>query len=95
MIFAVLCAYAGGIAEANRLRSPVSGLARVSLTHGAVTSTAPALIGLAVGVAHDQAMAMAVPLVGECGDVGVRFGLEGFTRHPAVRVTSPRTIHRF
>jgi hypothetical protein len=42
--FGVLRAHGGKIAEANRLRSPVPGSARLSLTRGAVTSTAPALV---------------------------------------------------
>ncbi len=41
MIFGVLRAHGGKIAEENCLRSPVSGSVRLSLTRGAVTSTAP------------------------------------------------------
>src|SRR3974377_1835445 len=40
----VLRAHGGRIAELNRIRSPVSGSARLSFTRGAVTSTAPALV---------------------------------------------------
>jgi hypothetical protein len=42
VIFGVLRTQGGRIAEENRLRSPVSGSTRLSFTHGAVTSTAPA-----------------------------------------------------
>ena len=41
VIFGVLRAHGGKIAEENRFRSPVSGSVRLSLTRGAVTSTAP------------------------------------------------------
>jgi len=44
VIFGVLRAQAGKIAEENRFRSPVSGSVRLSLTRGAVTRTAPALV---------------------------------------------------
>jgi hypothetical protein len=40
----VFHAQAGKIAEQNRFRSPVTGSARLSLTRGTVTSTAPALV---------------------------------------------------
>jgi len=43
-IFGVLRAHGGKIDEQNRCRSPVSGSTRLSLTRGAVTSTAPALV---------------------------------------------------
>ena len=42
--FGVLRAQAGKIAERNRCRSPVAGSVRLSLTRGAVTCTAPALV---------------------------------------------------
>jgi len=42
--FGVLRAQAGRIAEANRCRAPVPGSVRLSLTRGAVTCTAPALV---------------------------------------------------
>jgi hypothetical protein len=45
VIFGVVRAQAGKIAGENRFRSPVSGPVRLSLTRGAVTSTAPALVG--------------------------------------------------
>ena len=45
--FGVLRAHGGKIAEANRFRSPVSASVRLSLTRGAVTSTAPALVSTA------------------------------------------------
>ena len=45
----VLRAHAGKIAELNRARSPVAGSARLSLTRGAVTSTAPALVSTVRG----------------------------------------------
>jgi len=35
-----------------------------------------------VAVAHDQAVAVLVTLVGERGDVGVHLGLEGLGQHP-------------
>jgi hypothetical protein len=44
VIFGVFRAHAGKIAELNRFRSPVTGSARLSLTRGAITSTAPALV---------------------------------------------------
>jgi hypothetical protein len=44
VIFGVLRHQGGKIAEANRFRSPVSGSVRLSLTRGAVTSIAPALV---------------------------------------------------
>jgi hypothetical protein len=44
VIFGVLRAHGGKIAELNRCRSPVSGSVRLSLTRGTVTSTAPALV---------------------------------------------------
>ena len=44
-----LAAHGGKIAEANRFRSPVSGSVRLSLTRGAVTSTAPALVRISRG----------------------------------------------
>jgi hypothetical protein len=44
VIFGVFRAHGGRIAEENRRRSPVSGSVRLSLTRGAVTSTAPALV---------------------------------------------------
>ena len=43
-IFGVLRAHGGKIDDENRCRSPVSGSTRLSLTRGAVTSTAPALV---------------------------------------------------
>ena len=43
-IFGVLRAHGGKIDDKNRCRSPVSGSTRLSLTRGAVTSTAPALV---------------------------------------------------
>jgi transposase len=45
----VLRAHGGRIAEENRLRSPVSGSMRLSLTRDAVTSTAPALVSTSRG----------------------------------------------
>jgi hypothetical protein len=44
VIFGVLRHQGGKIAEENRFRSPVSGSVCLSLTRGAVTSTAPALV---------------------------------------------------
>jgi hypothetical protein len=44
VIFGVLRHHGGKIAEENRLRSPVAGPVRLSLTRGTVTSTAPALV---------------------------------------------------
>jgi hypothetical protein len=43
VIFGVLRAHGGKIAEENRIRWPVPGSVRLSLTRGAVTCTAPAL----------------------------------------------------
>ena len=43
-IFGVLRAHGGRIAEQNRCRSPVSESMRLSLTRGACTATAPALV---------------------------------------------------
>jgi len=44
VIFGVFRAHGGKIAEANRIRPPVAGSARLSLTRGAITSIAPALV---------------------------------------------------
>ncbi len=44
VIFGVLRAHGGKIAEQNRCRSPVAASVRLSLTRGTVTSTAPALV---------------------------------------------------
>jgi hypothetical protein len=44
VIFGVFRAHGGKIAEQNRIRSPVAGLVRLSLTRGTVTSIAPALV---------------------------------------------------
>ncbi len=44
VIFGVLRAHGGTIAEQNRLRSPLTGPVRLSLTRGTVTSIAPALV---------------------------------------------------
>jgi len=44
LIFGVLRHHGGRIAEENRTRCPVSGSVRRSLTRGALTSTAPALV---------------------------------------------------
>jgi hypothetical protein len=49
VIFGVFRAHGGKIAEENRLRSPVPGSVRLSLTRGAVTSTAPALVSTSRG----------------------------------------------
>jgi hypothetical protein len=47
----VLRAHGGKIAELNRIRSPVSGSARLSFTRGAETSTAPAPVSTVRGSA--------------------------------------------
>ena len=47
--FGVLRAHGGKIAEENRFRSPDAGSVRLSLTRGAVTSTAPALVSTSRG----------------------------------------------
>ncbi len=44
VIFGVFRTHGGKIADENRIRSPVAGSARLSLTRGTVTSTAPALV---------------------------------------------------
>jgi hypothetical protein len=49
VIFGVLRAHGGKIAEQNRIRSPVAGSARLSLTRGMVTSIAPALVSTSRG----------------------------------------------
>ena len=49
MIFGVLRAHGGKIAEEKRSRSPVAGSVRLSLTRGTVTSTAPALVSTSLG----------------------------------------------
>src|SRR5258707_11149394 len=51
LICGVLRAHGGRIAELNRFRSPVAGSVRLSLTRGAVTSTAPALVSTVRGSA--------------------------------------------
>src|SRR5258708_32181882 len=47
----VLRAHGGKIAEENLIRPPVAGSVRLSLTRGAVTSTAPALVSTVRGSA--------------------------------------------
>ncbi len=47
----VLRAHGGKTAEENRIRCPLSGSVRLSLTRGAVTSTAPALVSTVRGSA--------------------------------------------
>src|SRR6266702_8821429 len=47
----VLRAHGGKIAEENLIRPPVPGSVRLSLTRGAVTSTAPALVSTVRGSA--------------------------------------------
>jgi hypothetical protein len=49
LIFGVFRHQGGRIAEVNLARSPVSGSTRRSLTRGAVTSTAPALVSTSRG----------------------------------------------
>ena len=49
MIFGVFRSHFGKIAEENRLRSPVCGSVRLSLTRGTLTSTAPALVSTSRG----------------------------------------------
>jgi hypothetical protein len=49
VILGVFRHHGGRIAEENRLRSPVSGSVRLSLTRGTVTSTAPALVSTSRG----------------------------------------------
>jgi hypothetical protein len=51
LIFGDLRHQAGRIAEANRLRSPVTSSTRLSLTRGATTSTAPAEVSTRRGCA--------------------------------------------
>jgi hypothetical protein len=49
VIFGVLRHQGGRIAELNRIRCPVSGSIRRSLTRGAATSTAPAEVSISRG----------------------------------------------
>jgi len=49
VIFGVLRHHGGKIADENRIRSPVPGSVRLSLTRGTVTSTAPALVSTSRG----------------------------------------------
>lgn len=49
VIFGVLRAPGGRIAEVNRCRSPVSGSTRLSLTRGIRTSTGPAAVVTSYG----------------------------------------------
>ena len=49
VILGVLRHHGGKIAEENRLRSPVTGSARLSFTRGTVISTAPALVSTSRG----------------------------------------------
>src|SRR3974390_2749410 len=51
LICGVFRAHGGRIAELNRIRSPEAGSVRLSLTRGAVTSTAPALVSTVRGSA--------------------------------------------
>ena len=61
-ICGVLRAHGGKIAEANRIRSPVAGPVRLSLTRGAVTSTAPALVTSTAPALVTTVRGSAVPL---------------------------------
>jgi hypothetical protein len=51
VIFGDLRHHAGRIAEANRLRCPLTSSTRLSLTRGASTSTAPAEVSTCRGFA--------------------------------------------
>ena len=86
MIFGVLRHQGGRIAEENRRRSPVSGSVRRSLTRGATTSTAPALVSTSRGwwepLRTTSRRPLLVALVGELGDVGVDLGLQRLGQHP-------------
>jgi hypothetical protein len=86
----VLRHHGGRIAEENRRRSPVSGSMRRSLTRGAVTSTAPALVSTSRGwwqpLRTTQPPAVLVALSDELGDVALDLGLQGLGQHP------PRTV---
>ena len=87
MIFGVLRHQGGRIAEENRIRSPVSGSVRLSLTRGAVTSTAPALVSTSRGwwepLRTTSRRPSLVALAAEPGDVGVDLGLQRLGQHPA------------
>ncbi|GII59057.1 hypothetical protein Pth03_74460 [Planotetraspora thailandica] len=87
MIFGVLRAQGGTMAEENRLRSPVTGSVRLSLTRGAADLNRAGggehLPGLVVAVAYDQTTPILVALAGELRDVGVDLGFERLGEHAA------------
>jgi hypothetical protein len=74
------------MAEAKRLRSPVSGSTRLAPPRRGDIHRArdgEGLAGLMVAVAHDEAVAVLVALVDERGDVGVDLGAQRFGQHPS------------
>ena len=73
LIFGDLRAQGGRIADENRLGSPVALSTRLSLTRGALSSTAPA---------HDQTPPGLVPPISQLGYAGVDFGFQGGGQHP-------------
>jgi hypothetical protein len=85
-----LRAHGGKIAEDNRIRSAVSGSARLSFTRGAITSTAPALVTTVRGCAEPlrttRRRPVLVPHAGELVDVGGDLSLQRRGQH------LPRTL---
>jgi hypothetical protein len=86
VIFGVLRAHGGKIAEQNRFRSPVTGSVRLSFDprrgHLHRTRAGQHLPPLLIAIAHHQAAAVLVPLGGERRNVGVHLGLQRLSQHP-------------
>ena len=86
MIFGVFRHHGGKIAEENRFRSPVSGSVRLSLTRGAVTSTAPALVSTSRDWWQPLRTTRRRPFLAALGgmrrDIGVHLGLQRLSQHP-------------
>jgi hypothetical protein len=87
--FGVLQHQGGRIAEENRIRSPVSGSVRPSLTRGVSAydhlhrpGAGEHLARLMRAVAHHQPPPALVTLVGELGDLGVDLGRQRLGHHP-------------
>ena len=68
------------------MRSPVSGSTRLSLTRGATTSTAPALVSTCRGWCEPLRTTSRRPRssrsAANAGDVGVDLGLQRLGQHP-------------
>ena len=84
--FGVFRAHSGKIAEENRCRSPVAGSVRLSLTRGALTSIAPALVSTSrlwwQPLRTTRRRPSPAALGGELGDVGIHFSGQRLGQHP-------------